>query len=317
MHYSSAISAFLLALNALAGSIPDVSPALQNILNQAHQGPLYTYPTVLTQGVVPKSIHSHNDYWRDVPFYSAISLGAVSVEADVWLYNGTLYIGHEQGALTSARTFESLYINPIVDTLHRQNPNSSFLTSSTHNGVFDTDGTQTLYLFVDVKTDGATTWPYVVRALEPLRSGGWLSTVNTSNQFTTGAVTVIGTGNTPLAQVQPVTPRYYFYDGPIPTLNSTFSNITSLVSPIASTDFLANFGPVLGTSLNSTQLALLRAQVVAAHSKGIKLRYWDQPAWPISTRNGIWRQLVSEGVDIINADDLEGAAGFSDESNYW
>ena len=56
---------------------------------------------------------------------------------------------------------------------------------------------------------------------------------------------------------------------------------------------------------------------MAAHSKGIKLRYWDQPAWPISTRNGIWRQLVSEGVDIINADDLEGAAGFSDESNYW
>ena len=74
---------------------------------------------------------------------------------------------------------------------------------------------------------------------------------------------------------------------------------------------------MLGTSLNSTQLALLRAQVEVAHAKGIMLRYWDQPGWPISTRNGIWRQLKDEGVDIINADDLEAAAGVSDRSDYW
>lgn len=162
---------------------PDVSAALQQILNQAHQGPLYTYPTSLTQGIVPKLIHSHNDYWRDVPFYSAISVGAVSVEADVWLYNGTLHIGHEEGALTNARTFESLYINPILDTLRRQNPtNSSFLTAPTHNGVFDTNGAQTLYLFVDVKTPGNTTWPYVVKALEPLY-GTCLPPVSITRKF--------------------------------------------------------------------------------------------------------------------------------------
>ncbi|PMD24881.1 hypothetical protein NA56DRAFT_699679 [Hyaloscypha hepaticicola] len=107
--------------------------------------------------------------WRDVPFYTALSVGAISIKADVWLYNGTLHVGHEQGTLTYARTFESLYVNPILDVLNRQNPaNSTFLTSRTYNGVFDTSGGQTLYLFVDVKTDGATTWPYVVKALEPL-----------------------------------------------------------------------------------------------------------------------------------------------------
>ncbi|KAE9381445.1 hypothetical protein N431DRAFT_320819 [Stipitochalara longipes BDJ] len=291
---------------------PDLSLSLQDILNKAHQGPLYNYPTSLTQGIVPKGIHSHNDYWRDVPFYTAISVGAISTEADVWLYNGTLHVGHEQGALTNARTFASLYINPILDTLSRQNPaNSSFLTSKTHNGVFDTSGGQTLYLFVDVKTDGATTWPYVVKALEPLRSAGYLSSTNGST-FASGAITVIGTGNTPLSLVQSLSSRDYFWDAPIPTLNSTFSNITSLVSPIASTDFAANFGPVLGTSLDDTQLALLRAQVKTAHSKGIMLRYWDQPGWPISTRDGIWRQLLTEGVDLINADDVAAAAGFGD-----
>lgn len=168
MRISIIVSALIAAPYAVAVT-PDVSTALQQILNQGHQGPLYTYPTSLTQGIIPKLIHSHNDYWRDVPFYSAISVGAVSVEADVWLYNGTLHVGHEEGALTNARTFESLYINPILDTLHRQNPtNSSFLTASTHNGVFDTNGAQTLYLFVDVKTTGITTWPFVVKALEPL-----------------------------------------------------------------------------------------------------------------------------------------------------
>ena len=86
---------------------------------------------------------------------------------------------------------------------------------------------------------------------------------------------------------------------------------------LTSTDFAANFGSVLGTSLNDTQLALLRAQIKTAHGKGIALRYWDQPGWPISTRNGIWRQLFTEGVDLINADDVLSAAGFAGDSEGW
>ena len=219
-------------------------------------------------------------------------------------------IGHEQSALTSARTFSSLYIQPLLSILQRQNPNSTFLTSGpTHNGVYDTLGTQTLYLFVDLKTAGATTFAYVVRALEPLRAGGWLTTFN-GTTVTPGAITVIGTGNTPLNQVQGISPRDYFFDAPIPTLNSTFSNITASVSPIASADFAAVFGNVRNETLNSTQLATLRAQVGVAHAKGIAVRYWDQPGWPIGTRNGIWRQLWNEGVDLLNVDDLEGAANF-------
>ena len=174
---------------------------------------------------------------------------------------------------------------------------------------------------MDVKTAGEETWPYVVSALEPLRSAGYLSTVQstTSTSFTSGAVTVIGTGNTPLDQIQGVAPRDYFYDAPLALLSTSFSNITSLVSPIASTDFAASFGKVANTSgvFNETQLALLRKQIAEAHGKGVATRYWDQPAWPISLRNGVWKQLWDEGSDFINADDVLAAAGFSDESNYW
>ena len=173
---------------------------------------------------------------------------------------------------------------------------------------------------MDVKTPGEETWPYVVNALEPLRSAGFLSSVNASSTSVNyGAVTVIGTGNTPLDQVQPLDSRDYFYDAPIPTLDSSFANITSLVSPIASTDFAASFGTVQNTTgaFNDSQLGLLREQIGMAHGKGIKVRYWDQPAWPISLRNGVWKQLFDEGADLINADDVTAAAGFSDYSNYW
>lgn len=64
---------------------------------------------------------------------------------------------------------------------------------SDFRGVFDRDGSQTLYLFVDVKTAGATTWPAVVEALEPLRSHGWLTSVS-GTTITHGPITVVGTG---------------------------------------------------------------------------------------------------------------------------
>lgn len=213
-----AIAASLLPTLSQAQSDIPLSPRLNSILSHAQQGPLYTYPTSLTQGIVPKAFHSHNDYWRPIPFYSALSVGAVSVEADVWLYNSTLHVGHEESALTAARTFDSLYIQPILSVLHQQNPESMYLTGAlangTRNGVYDTASGQTLYLFVDVKTNGTTTWPYVVKALQPLREAGYLTTFNGIG-VTPGPVTVIGTGNTPLNQVQGISPRDYFWDAPV------------------------------------------------------------------------------------------------------
>jgi hypothetical protein len=58
--------------------------------------------------------------------YTALSLGVVSVEADVWLVNGTLYIGHELQGLTPNRTFDGLYIEPLVSILTNSNPTTAF-----------------------------------------------------------------------------------------------------------------------------------------------------------------------------------------------
>jgi hypothetical protein len=251
-----------------------------------------------------------------VPFYSALSVGCASVEADVWLYNNTLYVGHEESALTPARTLDSLYIQPILDTLNRENPQSAFITSPTKNGVFDTSSGQTLALFIDVKTDGETTWPAVVSALEPLRSAGYLTIFNGTG-VTDGPVTVIGTGNTPLDQIAPLKQRDYFFDAGLHLLSSTQANITAAISPVASTDFGAQIGAINGTTFNATQLATIRSQIAVAKSRGILARYWDTPAWPISTRNAVWETLLLEGVGLLNADDLPAAAGFGAYYGKW
>ncbi|KAF2179835.1 hypothetical protein K469DRAFT_673641 [Zopfia rhizophila CBS 207.26] len=294
---------------SIASTIPDVSNTLQNILKNTDKSNKYTYPTDLTRGIIPKPFHSHNDYWRDIPFYSGLSYGAISTEADVWLINGTLYVGHELSALTDERTLESLYINPILDTLHRQNPVTKFAPSPTRNGVFDADSGQTLYLFIDLKTPGTSTWPAVLSALSPLLKENHL-TIYDGTTYIPGPVTVIGTGNTPLSAVQSANPRYAFYDAPLPLLSFEFSNITANDSPIASTSFGSQFGRVVSQEMNSTQLEKLRGQVRTAHEKGIKVRYWDTPGWPVGTRNAVWRTLVDEGVDLLNVDDLEGCAEF-------
>ncbi|KAI7361213.1 hypothetical protein KC336_g21870, partial [Hortaea werneckii] len=60
----------------------------------------------------------------------------------------------------------------------------------------------------------------------------------------------------------------------------------------------------------TTQMDLLEAQIAAANERGMMARYWDQPEWPVATRNAIWRTLWDAGVGLLNVDDLDAAAGF-------
>lgn len=69
--------------------------------------------------------------WRDVPLLTALSFGVASVEADVWLINGTLYVGHEMAALTKDRTFDSLYVQPLLNIVKGQNPKNAFTQGQT------------------------------------------------------------------------------------------------------------------------------------------------------------------------------------------
>jgi hypothetical protein len=84
-----------------------------------------------------------------MPLYSVIDSGCSSVETDVWLISGVLYVGHRRLSLASKRTLQNLYIDPLLRLLEMQNPISPFYSNREYpldpnenfplNGVFDTN----------------------------------------------------------------------------------------------------------------------------------------------------------------------------------
>ena len=99
------LSSWLTAVLAGAGIHKQIRDLIKS------NSPLLQYPTQVTQDIVPKGIHSHNDCasfassswgfatrltanldWRDVPLLTALSYGVGSVEADVWLFGDDLLV---------------------------------------------------------------------------------------------------------------------------------------------------------------------------------------------------------------------------------
>jgi hypothetical protein len=306
------------------------------------------YPTDFTRDVIPIPCHSHNDYWRKVPLFSALRAGCTGVEADVWLFDDELYVGHNTASLTRNRTFQSLYVNPLVKILEGQNPTTDFY-NETHHGVFDTDPEKSVILLVDLKTSGPETWPYVLRQLQPLRDRGWLTYME-AGIVNHRQVTIVGTGNTPFNLVtENTTYRDVFFDAPLETMwvpvyaesrmssSSTLSSLPGIDSDEQDTPEQTNIGQGLsGTTaqsnfnqqnsyyasvafgkavgriwrgrLSTKQMATIRGQVRGAHRRGLKVRYWDLPSWPIGLRNHVYDVLMREGVDVLNVDDLRAAS---------
>lgn len=64
--------------------------------------------------VTPIPCHSHNDFWREVPLITALQAGCIGVEADVWAYEGELFVAHNRDALAPNQTFKKLYIDSLT-----------------------------------------------------------------------------------------------------------------------------------------------------------------------------------------------------------
>lgn len=319
------------------------------------------WPTDTTADIHPIACHSHNDYWRKEPLFTALSVGCQSVEADIWLYNNDLYVGHSASSLTKSRTLRSLYVDPLQTILDKQNPVSEFHPDldKPRNGIFDTDAEQSLILLIDFKTDGDITFDSLSSHLEPLRQRHYLTHFNGSH-VVQGPITVVLTGNAPWNRVVESTNyRDMFFDAPldlmynvdpdsIPVSETTdlsalvadgtetmsFDSTTSTAddqgqgrsgaaptnpaayspanSYFASVDFkkalfhklpLPWQYPFRGT-LTDEQIEIIRKQIRGAHLRGLKVRYWGVPDWPRGLRNYLWRVMITEGIDYLNADDL-------------
>lgn len=287
-------------------------------------------PPDFSRDIIPIPCHSHNDFWRQVPLYDALTIACTSVEADVWLSCNDLFVGHSQGSLTEERTLEPLYINPLVSLLSTQNtrsqitPTNSISSSNGPtrlNGVFDTSPKIPLILKIDMKTDGPSNFPAVLEHLEPFRSRGWLTHFNGS-AVTPGLITGVGTGSTPFdLLVVNSTYRDVIYDAPLqqlwgddppPPINDynqvlAGTRYTAENSYYASLSFQEEIGNLWHGMLTPQQVLKIRGQVRGVAERGLKAIYWDTPGWTVGMRDHVWDVLIKEGVGALNVDDLEAA----------
>ncbi|KAF4890370.1 Altered inheritance of mitochondria protein 6-like protein [Colletotrichum fructicola] len=278
-----------------------------------------------TSHATPAQFHSHNDYWRPVPLFSALSVGCIGIEADVWLRNGDLLVGHDKPSLSQTRTLKSLYLDPLEEILDAQNREVTE-GNKTRRGVFSLQDNTQIILLIDVKTDAKETWPIVLRQLEPLREKHYLTSHNSSassdiTNHLRAPLIVVGTGNLDMATLvanhTDATTTYHeyhdtFLDAPLtdlPAANTTNETTYSTTNSFyASASFKQAIGSVrLGFS--RTQRDKLRSQVQAAKSLGLQPRYWDIPDWPLKYRDYIWTELRAEGVEILSVDNVKHAAG--------
>jgi hypothetical protein len=230
--------------------------------------------------------HAHNDYEHKRPLFDALDQGICSVEADIFLVDGQLLVGHFRRFLKPERTLESLYLNPLRERIKQ-------------NGGRVYPGGPEFTLLIDLKTNGEQTYAALKEVLAK-----YADFINSPTNATgpRKAVNVIATGNRPAAVIAADPERLVGIDG---TLRDLDSDQPANVIPLISDNWASFFkwrgkGPI-----PPEEHEKIVAAVKKAHAHGRRLRYWAAP-----NDTAVWQELYDDGVDLLNVDDLPGAARF-------
>lgn len=239
------------------------------------------------QSVVPFSAaHAHNDYAHRRPLLDALDQGFCSIEADIFLVDGQLLVGHSRRELTTDRTLARLYLDPLRQRVEQ------------NGGRVYPDG-PTLTLLIDIKSDGPGTYQTLHALLANYTS--MLARVE-DGQRHEGAVQVIISGSRPIDLIAAANPRLAFVDGRVADLDGS---LPADLVPLISDRWSAHFDWRGTGPFPAEQLDKLRDIVQRAHRQGQRVRFWET-----ADRPEVWRVLRDAEVDLINTDDLPGLAAF-------
>lgn len=230
--------------------------------------------------------HAHNDYSHPRPLLDALDHGFCSVEADIFLVDGQLLVGHVPTELKPKRTLQALYLDPLR---RRVQDNGGRVY---RNG-------PPLTLMIDVKTDAERTYAALANLLTGY--GDMLSSVR-NGVVEERAVTVIISGNRAEQTVTDAALRYVGIDGRLVDLDT---QRPSHLVPLISDNWRNHFRWRGQGPMPEQERQKLRGIVEKAHEKGRRVRFWATPDDP-----AVWRELADAGVDLLNADDLAGLERF-------
>jgi hypothetical protein len=242
-------------------------------------------PIATAASPLPRA-HAHNDYRHERPLLDALQHGFGSVEADIYLVDGQLLVGHDRDQLQPGRTLQSLYLQPLR-RLVRQNGGQVY------------PGGPPLTLLIDIKSEGESTFEALHRVLA--QYGEMLTRVE-GERVTPGAVTVVISGNRASDVIASKSPRYAGIDGRLSDLDTDWP---AHVMPLISDNWGNHFRWRGNGPMPRAQRDKLRGIVTRAHAANRRVRLWATPE-----NVSVWQVLYDCGVDLINTDDLAGLQRF-------
>lgn len=268
------------------------APELQRFAVTAHDSSRRAERPAVVAQALPHA-HSHNDYEQARPLLDALDHGFTSVEADVWLVNDRLLIGHTFFQLEANATFESEYLEPLAQRV------------AAHGGRVYDDWHESVQLLVDVKTDAEATYRALERALARHQA---MLTRFVDGESKPGAVTVVISGNRPRALMASQRERLAAFDGRVEDVPQ---RISPSLMPLVSARWDDDFRWHGEGGMPPSERLRLRELVAATHAGGQRLRFWGTPE-NLPGRDAVWAELVAAGVDYVNTDDLNGLRGWFD-----
>jgi hypothetical protein len=231
--------------------------------------------------VVPlRQAHAHNDYEHKRPLLDALENGFCSVEADIFLRDGKLLVGHTSFTLSAKRTLEALYLDPLRERARR-------------NGGRIYPKGPTVFLLIDVKSSAQATYAALAKVLA--RYDDILS-VTKGKRFEAKAVTVVVSGNCDRKAIAAQEVRYAAIDGRPADLGS---DAPAHLVPWVSARWGALFNWRGTGPMPREERAKLRDFVAKAHRNGRLVRFWGT-----AETQELWRELLDAEVDLINTDKL-------------
>jgi hypothetical protein len=222
--------------------------------------------------------HSHNDYHRPIPLADALAHGFCGVEADVFLVDGRLLVGHERKELQPGRTLRTLYLEPLRRRLAQ------------HEGAVYPKSPP-FWLLIDVKTDGAKTYQALQAELKEY-----------ADVVGPGKVRVVLSGNRAVREIAADANRLVGVDG---RLSDLASKESPELMPWISDNWRLHFRWRGQGPMPDSERQKLRGIVAKAHAAGRRVRLWATPE-----NEAVWTELLAAEVDLINTDELDRLQNF-------
>lgn len=231
----------------------------------------------------PVLIHSHNDYWRPVPFWTAYSSKLYSYEADIYYVDGQIYVAHDREDIKPENTLEKLYIEPIV-SVYKANEGKPWK-----------DAKHGIQLLVDIKDETDPSMQALSEAF-----GRYPEVFDRSvNPY---GVQIAITGNFPEPEDFDKWPKFMGIDGrlDIDYTPEQFERVV-LIS-----EYLRDFVKWNGKgTLIPEQEEKLKEVIDRVHKMGRPIRFWSTPECETT-----YYTFYNLGIDFVNTDDPASASAF-------